>query len=286
MGHYYCLMAGLPEIFLDTKQAKTVGELKEECYDVLSKRDKKLLYYFFLRYDCLNLVKLLKDPDAETSPYGNFVMDQYKDLIKSAREMNFNVHRFPAFMSEYARTYEFNSSKDSFFPEDAMMQAYYEFALKCPNKLMADWYSFNFNVTNILTGLIARHNGLNVSKYILGNNEVTEMIRNNKAKDFDLTREFDYVVDLMKVAEETDPVTKEKKIDAFRWEWLDGQLFIDSFSIEALFIYFCKLEMLERWKILDVEEGKARFRQIIENLRGEAKVPDEFIKNDRNKKQI
>ena len=28
---------------------------------------------------------------------------------------------------------------------------------------------------------------------------------------------------------------------------------------------------------LDVEQGKETFRQIIENLRGEARVPDEFV---------
>lgn len=279
MGHYYCLMAGLPEISLaETKQARTVGELKDECCGALTDQDRKLLYYFFLRYDCLNLVKLLKDPNAEISLYGNFVLEQYQDLIKSAKDMNFNVHRFPSFMSEYARNFEYNSQSSSYFPEDAMMLAYYQFAMKCPNGLISNWYTFNFNITNILTGLIAKRNGLNVADYILGDNEVTEMIRTNNTRDFELTREYDYVADLMKIAEETDPVMKEKDMDAFRWTWLDENAMTDIFSIEALFAYFCKLEILERWKMLDVEEGKAKFRQIIENLRGEAKVPEEFIK--------
>ena len=71
---------------------------------------------------------------------------------------------------------------------------------------------------------------------------------------------------------------KEKKIDAFKWAWLDERTFFDIFSIEAVFAYFCKLEMLERWEHLDVEEGKETFKQIIENLRGEAKVPEEFVR--------
>jgi len=43
-----------------------------------------------------------------------------------------------------------------------------------------------------------------------------------------------------------------------------------------VFAYLCKLEMLARWDKLDVEKGQETFRQIIENLRGEARVPDEF----------
>jgi hypothetical protein len=104
------------------------------------------------------------------------------------------------------------------------------------------------------------------------------MLRTNDSKDFDLINEYDYVVELMKIVEETDPVQKEKKIDVFKWQWLDERTFFDIFSIEAVFAYYCKLEMLERWENLDVEQGKETFRQIIEQLRGEAKVPEEFIR--------
>jgi hypothetical protein len=35
--------------------------------------------------------------------------------------------------------------------------------------------------------------------------------------------------------------------------------------------------MQERWAKLDVEQGKETFQRIIDNLRGEARVPDEFL---------
>jgi hypothetical protein len=272
-------MAGLPDISLsDTKKAPTVAELKEECENVLSDSDKKLMFYFFLKYDCQNIVRLLKNPDAQLLANGNFSPEQYQDLITSAREMNFNVHRYPTFMSIYAREYNYNKDTAGFFAEDAMMLEYYKYAMGCSNKMIADWYEFNFNVTNILTAMIARKNGWNVGDFIQGDNEVTEIIRTNNSKDFSLSTEYDYVADLMKVVDETDPVQKEKKIDAFKWSWLDERTFFDIFSIDAVFAYFCKLEMLERWEHLDVEEGKETFKQIIENLRGEAKVPEEFVR--------
>jgi hypothetical protein len=80
----------------------------------------------------------------------------------------------------------------------------------------------------------------------------------------------------MKIVDCDDPVEKEKRIDAFKWLWLEDQTFMDVFSIDAVFAYVCKLEMLERWAKLDMETGRETFRQIIENLRGEARVPDEF----------
>jgi len=272
-------MTGLPDISLsESGKGKTVADLKEECADILSDSDKKLLTYFFLKYDCQNVVRLLKNPDSALLPNGNYSPEQYGELIQAATETDFNDPQFPDFMSDYVREYADKKDKEGFFAEDAMMLAYYKYAMDCPDGMIAQWYEFNFNVTNILTALIARKYGWKVDNYIQGENDVTDIIKANTTKDFNLGREYDFVEELMKVVEETDPVMKEKKMDAFRWAWLDERTFFDAFSIEALFAYFCKLEMLERWEHLDVEQGKETFTRIIENLRGEARVPDEFVR--------
>lgn len=278
MGNYYCLMAGLPDIALeDTKHEVSITDLREELDAVLSDKDKKILFYFFLKNDCLNLVKLLKNPHVEIDNHGNLSMEQYVDLITSAREMNFNVHRYPAFMSEFARNYAYNKDKEDFFPEDVMLYQFYKYAIEtCPNSMVRQWYKLNLDITNILTAFLARKNGWNVAKYIQGENEVTEMILTNSSKDFNLTAEYDYVADLVKIVECEDPVEKERRIDAFKWLWLEEKTFFDIFSIEAVFAYLCKLDMLFRWDKLDVEKGREIFKEIIENLRGEARVPEEF----------
>lgn len=279
MSSYYCLMAGLPDLVLDdARDAKSVLEFKEELAELLTVADQKLLFYLYLKYDCQNLVRLLKNSEAEISPLGNYTHEQYVDMITSAREMNFNVHRYPAFMSIFARDYLYNVEREGYFPEDALMLAYYQYAMKCPNKTLREWFTMNLNVTNILTALIARKYGWNVGDYIQGDNVVCEMIRNSNAGDFGLGYELDYMPELMKIVECEDPVEKEKRMDAFKWMWLEEQTFMDIFSIEAVFAYACKLEMLERWEKLDLETGRETFRQIIENLRSEAQVPKKYKK--------
>lgn len=270
------MMAGLPDITLDSKLDISIPDIREEIDMNFSDRDKKLIFYFFLENDCKNLVKLLKDPNAEIDPNSNYIMEQYRDLITSAREMNFNVHRYPAFMSEFARNYNYNKDTEGYYPEDELQLAFYEYAMQCPDKMISDWYKLNLDINNILTAMIARKNGWNVSDFIKGDNEVTEMIRTNTTKDFDLSAEYDYVKDLMAIVDCEDPVEKEKKIDAFKWLWLEEQTFFNIFSVDAVFAYLCKVNMLTRWEKLDVEQGQAKFRQIIEDLRGEAKVPEEF----------
>lgn len=279
MANYYCMIAGLPDIDLqDTKPGLTIEDMREQCDEVLTKPDKKLLFYFFLRFDCINLVRLLKDPEASIDQWGNFSLDQLRDLITSATELNFNVHRYPAFMSVFAREYAFNKDKAGYFPEDEMAFQFLDYAIKtCPNRMMRRWYKLNLDITNILTAMLARSQGWSIGDFIKGEGEVQDMIRENKTKDFNLGLEYDYIPQLMKIVDEQDPVRKEKMIDAFKWVWLDERTFFEPFSMEAVFAYLCKLQMQQRWAKLDPERGKETFQKIIDDLRGEAKVPEEFL---------
>lgn len=279
MANYYCMIAGLPDIDLqDAKPGMTVEQMREQCEEQLTSQDKKLLFYFFLHTDCINLVKLLKNPEANIDQWGNFTREQLQDLITSATELNFNVHRFPAFMSVFAREYAFNKDKADYFPEDEIAFQFLNYAIRtCPNRMMRRWYKLNLDITNILTAMLARTQGWSVGNFVKGEGEVQEMIRENKTKDFNLAHELEYIPQLMKIVEEDDPVQKEKMIDAFKWVWLDERTFFEPFSMEAVFAYLCKLQMQERWAKLDVEQGKETFQRIIDNLRGEARVPEEFL---------
>ena len=279
MANYYCMIAGLPDIDLkDTKPGLSLEQMREQCEEVLTPGDRKLLFYFFLHFDCVNLVKLLKNPEATIDQWGNFSLEQLCDLITSATELNFNVHRYPAFMSIFAREYPFNKDKAGYFPEDEMAYQFLDYAIKtCPNRMMRRWYKLNLDITNILTAMLARGQGWSVGDFIKGEGEVQEMIRENKTKDFNLSHELDYIPQLMKIVDEEDPVRKEKMIDAFKWLWLDERTFFEPFDMAAVFAYLCKLEMQQRWAKLDVEQGKETFRKIIDDLRSEARVPEEFV---------
>ena len=132
------MMAGVPDLDLQDKAMScTIKQFREQCDEALSARDKQLLFYFYLRHDCMNIVRLLRNPEAEVDDLGNFTREQYSDMITSATELNFNVHRYPAFMSEYIRAYAYNKDKANYFAEDDMMGHYLEYAIACPNRMMS-----------------------------------------------------------------------------------------------------------------------------------------------------
>ena len=56
----------------------------------------------------------------------------------------------------------------------------------------------------------------------------------------------------------------------------NGNPFFDYFTIERIFAFLLKLEMIERWISLDKERGNQLFRSIIESLKNEVQIPAEF----------
>ena len=281
MANYYNLITGLPDLMIDDgRPTYSVDQFKELCEESLTQKDKQLLYYFFLRFDCLNVVTLLKNPSATISLCGNLSVEECHQLIEEADEINTAVPcGAPRFLMDFILQYPEHKDEPYFFAEDAVLLEYYRYAMQCKDKQVAAWFELNFNITNILTACIARIYGWNIKRYVLNDNEVSDTIlKNTQVKDFNLSPIIDYVDDILKIAAIEDPVLKEKNIDAFKWNWLEDETFFEQFSLFAVFAYLCKLEMKERWGKLDVETGKATFTQIVDDLRSQVCVPDEFRK--------
>jgi hypothetical protein len=109
MSTYYCLVAGLPDISLDDgKLSYSVSDFKAELYPDLSAQDRKLIDLFYLKFDNMAILKLLKNKDTVIEDKGNF-----SGLESSFGKVHYlfpypmksNVQSFPAALKiqKYAR---------------------------------------------------------------------------------------------------------------------------------------------------------------------------------------
>ena len=154
--------------------------------------------------------------------------------------------------------------------------------MKTPNSFVRDWFELNLNINNMLTAITCRKHGLDKSIYIVGENEVAQALRTSNARDFGLTGEVDYLPELGRIAEETDLMVREKKVDLLKWKWLEEHTFFKPFDIESVFAYLLKLEMIERWVTLDKVTGEKTFREIVGAMKkGSENALDEFKRNSK-----
>lgn len=278
MSKYYYLVAGLPELTLeDSKLSYTVADFKTEIYSGLSDSDQKLVDLFYLKFDNANVLALLKDKDAVIDSRGNFsseVLTEYIAVIREGGEIN--PKEFPVYLSTFVSDYFNIQTETAVLLEDQLAALYYQYAMKCRNKFVSSWFEFNLTINNILIGFIARKYKWEIAPNVVGDTEVCEALRTSSARDFGLSGEVDYFDQLVKISEITELVEREKKLDALRWNWMENAIFFDYFTIERIFAFLLRLEMIERWISLDKERGNQLFRSIIDSLRNEVQIPAEF----------
>ncbi len=279
MSQYYYLIASLPDLSLeDNKLNYTVASFKEELYDSLTEKDKPLIDLFYLQYDNANVLRLLKDKEAEIDPRGKYTaeeLNEYIAVVQEGGEVNPDI--FPFYLSSFVAAY-FEASEENILWEDKLAAYYYDYGMKCENKFISDWFAFNLNINNILVALTARKYKWEVAPLIVGDTPVADALRTSSAREFGLSTEVDYLEDLIKITETPELIDREKRVDTLRWNWLEDATFFNYFTVERLFAFLVKLEMIERWIALDKEKGNQLFRSMIDSLKNNVQIPDEFKK--------
>ena len=279
MSAYYYLVAGLPDISLeDGKLSYTISDFRAESYGDLSAKDQALIDLFYLKYDHADLLSLLKDKDAVTQGKGNFSSEDLLQLIASVKEGEKPDAKYPSYLYDFIAQYLALPADELYKAENLLASAYYAYAMKSKNPFIASWFEFNLNINNILAAFAARKYKMNVAEVIVGDTDVCEMLRTSNARDFGLSETLDYFEPLQRLVETDDLVEREKKVDQLKWKWLEDASFFHYFTVERLFVFLLQLEMIERWVLLDKEKGSELFRQMIQNLKDEVQIPEEFRK--------
>lgn len=279
-NQYYYFVAGLPDFSFDsTKLPFTVSEFKEMLYEVLKPKDRKLIDKYFLEADKDNLLKLLVNKDAEIKEHTSvFTRRELLDSIASIKGESVDSkiaipNIFETFIKQCLKEEAETENKNW---EDLITSLYMDYGADAENSLVSEWFNLNLNIGNTLAAIYSRRYGLNVKDVVVGNNHIAETIRlNANLRDFGLEQELEYFETLLRISEETDIYERERKIDKFRWDWLEENTVFDYFNVEYLFAYLCKLQILERWAELNAEEGERVFRELIANMKKEVKLPEE-----------
>lgn len=279
MSTYYCLVAGLPDISLDDgKLSYSVSDFKAELYPDLSAQDRKLIDLFYQKFDNTAILKLLRNKDAVIEDKGNFSAEELLQLIEAVREGDTPDKKYPSYLVNFVSQYLQLSQDELYRADDLLAALYYSYGMSSNNAFIASWFEFNLNLNNILAALAARKYKMEVSSVIVGATSICEQLRTSNARDFGLNETLEYFEALQRIADIEELVEREKKVDMLKWKWLEDESFFHYFTIEHIFVFLMQLEMIERWISLDKEKGNELFRKMIQDLKNEVQIPEEFRK--------
>jgi len=268
---YYSIVAGLPDIEIeDKKLAFSLVDFREEVYPQLSFNDARLINLFYMKFDNQNLLNYLRKKDVQFDVRGNLTkedMEEGFDIIFEHADPT--TMRIPPYFNDFVEEYKgaqwHDDENEEANWENRLTELYYQWAMKCGNKLIASWFEYNLNLNNILSAYAYRKYQMDLE--VVGGNEEAETIKTSGQRDFGLAGSIDELNVFLNIADEPELFEREMKIDLMRWQWLEEQTFFHYFSIEKIFAYLVKLEIIERWMNFNHEQGEKIFRKLIDGLK-------------------
>lgn len=210
----------------------------------------------------------------------DFVPDPY--AIDKPILPKIDTKEFPKYMIDFVELFLTDQKKgevSSYFYEDILLLEYAKHVQKKGDGFLRKWFAFEQDVSSIFAAITAERYGLEVSKYLLGEKPLYNLMRVGDWKEISYLSEADMVKQIRAISEEEHLAIREKKVDAMKWEVLDEVTFADIFSIDAMMVYLLKLQILERWERLDKMQGEQKFRSIVSGLNNEGRNELEQFKS-------
>jgi hypothetical protein len=268
-AEYYYLVAGLKEWSLDSDtKGFDVAEIRGEILDQISKKDASAVRLLYAYYDCENIIAV-RASQQRFNPLGNLSREQVDALFA---ERCYDL--LPKHMGEIVRLYAEADDEDRDEEvvldekfERALFEAYYRDLAESKCNFLVGWGAFDRNLRNISAALAAREAGRVVADVTVGGGEIVEQLRRSSATDFGLRGELPYIdAVIAAVADETNIVEKERKIDAIRWAEAEDIAVFDFFNINYLLSYLVKVNIVARWLLLSPETGREMLARLIKEL--------------------
>jgi len=277
---YYYLVAGLPDLFIDTsKVSLSVKDFKDFLINELTREDYDIIKSHFFRYDNQNLLNLLQKAEKAWNTKANLSESDFEMVFEYLKEET--PEKIPAAIPSYLTRFIVAFKEETALIsnkswENQITELYYEYLLSQNNEFIRNWYTFERDLNNILTAYHSRKYQISIEPELIGNSELNDKLARSSAKDFSIGNEFPRIDEILRTFDETNFPEREKKTDLIKWEYLNESTFFHYFTIERIFAYVQKLEIIERWLNLDKETGQELFNKLLSEMETSKKFPEEF----------
>ncbi len=273
--HYYCLIAGLPEVFFDQqKLTLTLADFKEELRTTLHPDDYDLVQLLFQDADNENLLNLLLRNDKPFNSLGNISRDTFDEGLRD-----------PDILNGYMRVLIGEFRESGGVPPaqgwaDRLAGLWYDTVRHTATLFLKDWFNFNLMLNNILAAYNARRWKYDMENELIGDDEVIATMKRSQARDFGIMAEVPFVERVAGIMENKNLLQRERDIDQMKWRFLDELTVFEYFTVEVILSYIIKMTILARWIPLDATTGRAMFERLNEDLKKGVEFSNEFQINE------
>ncbi len=276
--NYYYLISGLPELAPDDRKISLTSKtLREQLKENLTEKDFELVQLFYLPFDHQNILNAFFEKDEKWDERGNYSREQVGQITDKKQFDTLNLQEYPPYLQGFlTQMFSEDAPADEVTASRILSAKYYNFLENSENEFVQKVAKYQRNVSNIITALNGRKYELDVSKSLIGNDEVVEALQKSHASDFGLASAVDYIEDILQIYDTDNITQREYRLDMHKWKFLEDTTFFNYFTVEKVTAFVLKLFIVERWNELDEEKGKEMFDKIFNDIKSEFEFPEEY----------
>lgn len=263
--NYYYLISSLPDI---SPQMDASNLDFDDLFDMirrnLTKEDKKLLRYLIYPNDIHNLLLVLSQEYQEwpTAPFKKpsiFNLEEIKGYKLSRKN-------FPDFMNDFlAENEDRLASMSPTEMEDGMVDRFYIEIFGLGSNFLADYFTFNKELKSLIAAFHFNTYDFLSQPNIHDADRLILQVGPDRSPSALVTKDYPYLNALIKVLSENQPEKIERFIDTVLWNFLDERT-EGLFSTEDVFTYTIKLQIIQRWVIIDQTNSNEYFEKLLRNI--------------------
>lgn len=233
---------------------------------------------FYTYYDIENIVSLRAGRE-HFSALGNLSREELQEELVSPSRLPLFLGRVITAFNAADKEGEGTDVSEEVDMEKSLERnlfaAYYAACARSSSKFMRRWAEFDRTLRNIAAAFAARRRGIPVAEVIVGTGDIESALARSSAADFGIKGEVAYVDRVMlAVADDSNLVEKENRMDAIRWEMADELTLTNYFDLDFILGYLVKVNIIHRWAALDPQRGREMLGRLVEGLTASGTLPD------------
>lgn len=151
---------------------------------------------------------------------------------------------------------------------------FYREVFKTRNRFLNEFFRFDLNMRNIQAAFISKNMGMDISEFLIGDNELVTSIKTSRSADFGASEFFEESAKLIAVLSNSNILEKEQGLDLMRWNKASQLTIFNYFDIDWLLSFATRLSLAKRWDALDKKMGAELFKKLVNEVRETYKKVD------------
>lgn len=271
---YFYLVASLPKLNTTELNAeKDIENIKNHIQDQLEEKDQLQFKYLLYKNDNKNLLHILRKKEGyKEEPYFNFHKPNYFSYQELEAGIN-GDHPLPGYMKLFLRKYNGYEGRNF---ENEIIQLYYNEAIDNCGIFLGDYFQFKKNLKNIVSAINAKLFQYPLYDSLVGSGFVVDSIMKSNSADFGLGNHYPFIEEIVGMIRKNTISDMEKYLDQVLLNYLNSHTPISPFSEDAIFLYFIKLMIGNRWLLLDEDSGREELQRNLQWVVNSANYPLEY----------